>query len=69
MATGTIKWFDPRKGFGFILPDGGSTDVFVHHSSIVGDKSWCNLMARDIVGFDLHHSPRGPHARNVRKRS
>ena len=69
MATGTVKWFSPKEGFGFILPDDRSVEVFVHYSSIVSDERWRNLMAQDIVEFDLQHSPRGPRARNVRQRS
>ena len=69
LATGTVKWFSPKKGFGFILPDDGSAEVFVHYSSIVSDEQWRNLMPRDLVEFDLRHGPKGRHALNVRRHS
>lgn len=69
LATGTVKWFSPKKGFGFIVPDDGSADVFVHYSSIVSEKEWRNLMQEDVVEFDLQHGPKGRHALNVRRRS
>ncbi len=64
MARGTLKWFSDAKGYGFITPDDGSKDLFVHHSSIVGGgfKSLCEG-AR--VEFEQREGPRGPVAANV----
>ena len=66
MATGTVKWFDDNKGFGFITPSDGSKDVFVHHSSIQvsGFKS---LSDGQQVTFDTQDGPKGPKAVNVVK--
>ena len=63
MANGIVKWFNERKGFGFIEQEGGS-DVFVHHSGInaVGFKS---LNEGDRVSFDIEQGPKGPSATNV----
>lgn len=59
----------PDERLRVLLPDDGSTEVFVHHSDIVSDEEWRNLMARDVVEFDLQHGPKGPLALNVRPRS
>jgi CspA family cold shock protein len=66
MARGTVKWFSDSKGFGFITPDDGSKDVFVHHSEIqgVGFKS---LSENDIVEFEVEQGAKGPRAVNVVK--
>ena len=64
MANGTVKWFNDAKGFGFITPESGP-DVFVHHSSIVGD-GFRSLAEGDSVTFDSAQGPKGPQANNVR---
>jgi CspA family cold shock protein len=63
MANGTVKWFNDRKGFGFIEQEDGS-DVFVHHSTInaTGFKS---LNEGDRVTFEVEQGPKGPSAKNV----
>lgn len=62
MATGQVKWFDAEKGFGFIAPDDGTPDRFVHRSALVGAFE---LADADRVSFDSESSPRGPVAVNV----
>ncbi len=65
MATGTVKWFDDAKGFGFIAPEDGSKDVFVHHTGIVGD-GFKSLSDGQQVEFDVQSTPKGLAASNVR---
>ena len=65
MATGTVKWFNPEKGFGFITPDEGSADVFVHFSAISGE-GYRNLEECQKVDFDVTQGQKGPQAANVR---
>ncbi|MBW0272863.1 cold-shock protein [Nocardia sp. MH4] len=65
MAQGTVKWFDAEKGFGFIEPDEGSADIFVHFSEIRGD-GFRTLEDNQKVEFEMDHSDRGPQATDVR---
>ena len=64
MATGTVKWFSDDKGFGFITPDDQSKDLFVHHSSIVGE-GYRSLADGTKVSYDTETSDKGPRAGNV----
>ena len=64
MATGTVKWFNDAKGYGFIAPDGGSKDLFVHHSSIAGD-GYKSLAEGARVEFEEREGSKGPEAANV----
>jgi CspA family cold shock protein len=66
MATGSIKWFSPEKGYGFIRPDGGGKDVFVHHSQIKMD-GFRTLEEGNKVQFDVEKGPKGLQALNVTK--
>jgi cold shock protein len=65
MAQGTVKWFNPDKGFGFITPDGGDPDVFVHFSAIEG-SGYRNLEENQRVEFDVTQGAKGPQAERVR---
>lgn len=64
MATGTVKWFNPEKGFGFIEQDGGGPDVFVHYSAIAA-TGYRELHEGQKVQFDVAQGPKGPQAENV----
>jgi CspA family cold shock protein len=65
MATGTVKWFNESKGFGFITPDDGSKDVFVHFSAIASE-GFRTLAEGQQVSFDVEDGPKGPQAANVK---
>jgi CspA family cold shock protein len=62
--TGTVKWFSRVKGYGFISPDSGAKDVFVHYSAIVGD-GYRNLEESQRVEFSIEQTDKGPQAANV----
>jgi len=64
MATGTVKWFNDSKGFGFISQDDGGDDVFVHFSSIQGD-GFKSLVEGQNVEYDVEDGAKGPQASNV----
>ena len=64
MATGTVKWFNEAKGFGFISPSDGGADVFVHFSAIAGD-GFKTLKEGQEVSFDVVDGQKGPQAANV----
>ena len=64
MSIGTVKWFNDAKGYGFIVPDAGGKDVFVHQTAIVGE-GYRSLSEGARVQFDTADGPRGPEAKNV----
>ena len=64
MATGTVKWFNNSKGYGFITPDGETKDVFVHHSQISGE-GYKSLNEGQKVEFEVREGAKGPEATNV----
>jgi len=65
MATGTVKWFNSEKGFGFITPDDGTTDVFAHFSAITG-SGYRNLEENQKVEFETAQGQKGLQAENIR---
>lgn len=66
MPTGTVKWFNNAKGYGFILPDQGSEELFAHFSSIIMD-GYKTLKAGQLVEFDCIDADKGQHAINIRE--
>ena len=66
MARGKVKWFNDQKGYGFITPDDGGADLFVHHSAIQGD-GFKTLAENDEVEFEIGQGQKGPRAENVVK--
>lgn len=65
MATGTVKWFNEQKGFGFIIPDDGGKDLFVHHSNILGE-GFKSLEEGQKVEYEAGQGVKGPEATKVR---
>jgi len=65
MATGTVKWFNDAKGFGFLTQDGGGDDVFVHHTAIL-TEGFRTLSEGQAVEFEVTKGPKGLSAANVR---
>lgn len=65
MATGTVKWFNDSKGFGFITPEDGSKDLFAHHTAIQME-GYKSLKEGQRVEFDVVSGPKGPAAANIR---
>jgi cold shock protein len=65
MSTGTVKWFNDAKGFGFITPDDGGKELFVHFSSIQA-SGFKTLKESDKVQYEVEQSPKGPRAGNLK---
>ena len=65
MSKGTVKWFDAGKGFGFITPDDGGKDLFVHHSEIKSSGGYATLSDGQKVQYEVGQGQKGPCANNV----
>ena len=65
MATGIVKWFSDSKGYGFIVPDSGGQDLFIHHSNIAGE-GYKSLQEGQKVEFEVGQGKKGPEATDVR---
>ena len=68
MTTGTVKWFSSEKGYGFITPDDGTSDVFVHYSAIAGE-GYRNLDEGQKVEYEVTQGQKGPQAAGVKRAS
>ena len=66
MSTGKVKWFNESKGYGFIEPEGGGRDVFVHYSAIQGE-GYKTLSEGQLVEFEITQGEKGPQSDNVMK--
>ncbi|ABE49456.1 MULTISPECIES: cold-shock protein [Methylobacillus] len=66
MATGIVKWFNDSKGFGFITPDEGGSDLFAHFSAIVNEGGYKSLAENQRVSFDVTDGPKGKQASNIK---
>ena len=66
MAKGKVKWFSNAKGYGFITPDNGGKDIFVHHTAILGE-GYRTLDENQVVEFEITQGPKGDQAVNVNK--
>jgi CspA family cold shock protein len=67
MPTGKVKWFDPRKGFGFITQDDGSGDIFAHYSAIKADEGeFKTIYEGDVVEYNVSDGQKGPQATDIK---